>query len=428
MSLQLDAELILTIEKPVAGGRMLARHEGQVVFVVGAIPGERVRARVERVSKQLAFAETVEVLEPSPERRPANVDWACGGSLYSHIAYDRQLALKSELVTDSFVRIAKIRLPGSVPVMASEEHGYRMRARLHAQKGTFGFFREGTHELCDAAVTRQLLPATTDALRQLQHTLTDAGTTVISCEISENVPATERAVLLELSPSQEVPLHLEPVEGISGLLFAEPQSSRLSVAYGSPYVTDRIEVSGRPATLTHHAESFFQGNRYLLPHLASQTSAQVPNGRVTDLYAGVGLFAVSLAARGVGEIVAVEGDRSSARDLESNAAPYGAAIRVRHMSVEDYLKHRGIEPPDTLVLDPPRTGISSEAMSDILGLKIPRIVYVSCDLATLARDVRRFIETGYHLEHVEGFDLFPNTAHVETLVVMTRSKLPSRSG
>src|SRR5687767_13740493 len=125
MSLQSNSEVTLAIEKPVAGGRMLARHEGQVVLVAGAIPGERVRARVERVSKQLAFAETIDVLEASADRRSGTVDWACGGSLYSHIAYERQLALKSETVSDSFARIAKIQLPGSIHVMPSEEQGYR---------------------------------------------------------------------------------------------------------------------------------------------------------------------------------------------------------------------------------------------------------------------------------------------------------------
>ena len=144
---------------------------------------------------------------------------------------------------------------------------------------------------------------------------------------------------------------------------------------------------------------------------------QVPDGTVTDLYAGVGLFAVSLAARGAGEIVAVEGDRSSARDLQSNAGAYGAAIRVEPLSVESYLARPRLERPDTIVLDPPRTGLSREAMSSLIGLRPPQVVYVSCDPATLARDTKRLAEAGYHLAHIEAFDLFPNTAHIETLAV-----------
>ena len=334
---------------------------------------------------------------------------------------DRQLELKSELLADAFLRIGKIELPTPVLVMPSEEEGYRMRARLHASNGLFGFFREGTHQLCEAEPTRQLLPATIAALRQLQSALKEAAVAgVMSCEIAENAGASERVVLIEMESAARAPLHIRPVEGVTGVLFADHHSARLTVAYGSPYVVDRVEVSGGAVTLTHHVQSFFQGNRYLLAPLVSRVIAQVPDGSVTDLYAGVGLFAVSLAARGVGRIVAVEGDRSSVRDLESNAAPHGIAIHVEHQSVEDYLTRRGLAMPETLVLDPPRTGISSKSMSGILGLKPPRVVYLSCDPATLARDARRFVEAGYTLTHIEAFDLFPNTAHVETLVVLSR--------
>jgi tRNA/tmRNA/rRNA uracil-C5-methylase (TrmA/RlmC/RlmD family) len=395
---------------------MLARHEGQIVLVAGAIPGERVRVRVERVSKQVIFADTVEVLDASDDRRPAAVDWACGGSLYAHVAYDRQLTLKSEVVGDAFARIAKMRLPNPVPVMPSEEHGYRMRARLHGGNGTLGFFREGTHDLCDAGPTRQLLPESLAALERLGGIVKSAQ--VVSCELVENATADARAVLLETDASDGIPAQIDEIEGITGLLFSDHQSAHLTVAYGSPYVTDRVAVSGDFAVLNHHVQSFFQGNRYLLPQLVSRVLQQIPDGTVMDLYAGVGLFAVSLAVQNRRNIVAVEGDRSSARDLESNAAPHGTAIRVEQMSVENYLRGRGVTRPDTIVLDPPRTGLSHEAMSGVLALAASRVVYVSCDAATLARDVKRFAEVGYGLEHIEAFDLFPNTAHIETLAVL----------
>ena len=418
MSLQPHTEIIVTIEKPVAGGRMLARHEGQIVFVAGAIPGERVRIRIDRVSKHLAFADTVAVLDQSSDRRTMDADWACGGALYAHVSYERQVRLKADVVADAFARIAKMPLPAPVPVMPSQEEGYRMRARLHVKNGRLGFFREGTHELCDPGPTRQLLPDTIDAFSRLQPVLQRARVT--SCELAENAAATERAVLLELDPSETPPPHVDPIDGISGLLFVDYQRGHLTLSYGSPYVTDHIGVSSEPIALTHHVQSFFQGNRYVLSGLVGRVLAQIPQGTVTDLYAGVGLFAIPLAAHGHRHIVAVEGDRSSARDLESNAAPYGRTIHVRHLSVESYLQRRDVQAPDTLLIDPPRTGMSREAMSGILGLKVGRVVYLSCDPATLARDVKRFSEAGYRLDHIEAFDLFPNTAHVETLGVLTR--------
>jgi 23S rRNA (uracil1939-C5)-methyltransferase len=384
--MQPNTEVVLTPEKPAAGGRMLARHDGQVVFVLGAIPGERVRARVERVSRQLAFAEVVEVLEPSPDRRAAKIDLACGGSVYAHISYERQLALKSQLVADAFGRIGKIPLTRPTPVMESREDGYRMRARLHIRDGRMGFFREGTHALCEAGPTRQLLPVTLEALTGLD--LDDA----VSCEISENIPADQRAIQLEFSQGPPA-------------------------IHGGPQVTDQLVVAGAAVALAHDVRSFFQANRWLLPAFTERVVSHIPPGSVTDLYAGVGLFAVSLAALGRTEVSAVEGDRYSAVDLEANARPYGSAVSVTHASVEEYLERRSVRAPRTLVLDPPRTGVSGEAMSGILALKPPRVVYVSCDLATLARDARRFVEVDYRLDHIEAFDLFPNTAHVETVAV-----------
>ena len=178
---------------------MLARHDGRVVFVHGAIPGERVRARIEKVERQLAFASVVEVIEPSPDRRPAHVDLACGGCSYAHVAYPRQLTLKSDVIRDAFIRVGRVPLDTPVAVAASPERGYRMRARLHV--GTrdpvaVGFYREGTHQLCDAAATGQLsedsvAAATGGALAAL------ALTPVASVELSENIAADQRVLHLE---------------------------------------------------------------------------------------------------------------------------------------------------------------------------------------------------------------------------------------
>jgi tRNA/tmRNA/rRNA uracil-C5-methylase (TrmA/RlmC/RlmD family) len=159
--------LSLTIDRPAVGGRMIARADGQVVLVSGAIPGERVRARIERVSKAVAFAETIAVEEPSRDRRDAFADPLCGGCVFGHMAYPRQLEIKSAVIGDAFARIGRVSLPSAVQVAPSPQDGYRMRARLHVRGHQLGFFREGTHDVCDARQTRQLLPATFDALERL---------------------------------------------------------------------------------------------------------------------------------------------------------------------------------------------------------------------------------------------------------------------
>jgi len=149
-------------------------------------------------------------------------------------------------------------------------------------------------------------------------------------------------------------------------------------------------------------------------------SSLVPEGAVVDLYAGVGLFGLSLAAAGKADVTLVEGDPISGDDLEENARPYAGHTRIERSSVEDFLL-RGKPPGDaTFIVDPPRTGLSKEAVGSIVSLRPARIVYVSCDVATLARDARVLVDADYSLGEISAVDLFPNTAHVETVAVFQR--------
>jgi 23S rRNA (uracil1939-C5)-methyltransferase len=412
----------LTIEKPAAGGRMLARVDGQVVLVGGAIPGERVRARVERVTRAVAYADTVSVEEASPDRREPAADPACGGSLFAHIDYSRQLSLKAEILTDACARIGRFKAPIG-RVHGSPSEGYRMRARLHVRDGRAGFFREGTHALCDARATCQLLAATTDAIDGLLETLTPEGLAALQeLEVSENVEGDGRAVHLALSrpadawePSSALP------SGITGVSIGTPmQSAALTVAAGSPFVKDSLECGGRAITLRRHVLSFFQGNRFLLARLVEHVLERIdPLTTVFDLYAGVGLFALPLAAARQARVTAVEGERLSALDLEANASGLDGAVEVARQSVEVFL-NKSRPRPDAVIVDPPRTGMSPEAMAGVTRLGVPRVVYVSCDVATLARDGRRLLDHGYACEGMDAFDMFPNTPHVETVALFRR--------
>jgi 23S rRNA (uracil1939-C5)-methyltransferase len=427
----------LTIEKPAAGGRMVARHAGLVVLVHAAIPGERVRAVVERTGQGVAYATTMDVLEASPDRRSGIRDWACGGNVYAHVAYPRQLELKAQVIADALSRIGKVALDAPVPVTPSPEEGYRMRARLHVRGRMLGFFREGTHGLCDPASTRQLLPETCELVKALSTEVYEGrldGVTEI--ELSENVPATERALHLELSrPSTPQGLaevaHLPSVVGVSASFGARGRGGavparRTMTAGGTPCVLDVLDLPARHAApvqvrLQHHAQAFFQANRYLLARLAGRVVSLVPEGPVVDLYAGVGLFSASLVASGWTSVIAVEGDRAGAADLRANAAPFGPAFSPVEMAVEAYLATRPVSGDTTIIVDPPRTGMSKEASAAIAAQKAGRLIYVSCDVATFARDTRKLIDAGYSLARLEAFDLFPNTAHVEALAVFSRA-------
>jgi 23S rRNA (uracil1939-C5)-methyltransferase len=417
--------LTLDIDRPAAGGRMLARHDGQVVLVAGAIPGERVRARIERTQRGVVFARVEEILTPSADRRQPPHEVICGGAALAHIAYPRQLAIKADVIADAFRRIAKIPLAAPIEVAASPEHGYRVRARLHVRDRRAGFFREGTHTLCDAAATGQMhdgaLPAVDALLRAIDHRLAECE----AVTVVENIPAAERV------------LHLEPRDGArltdlqgrvklpDGATGVTTGDKRLTTIAGQPTVSDSATTLGvkaafsRPVAWTRHATSFFQANRHLVGALVDHVIDVAVAERFVDLYAGVGLFSIALAGRG-GRGIAVEGDAGSGRDLVTNAAAWRDHLRVVGSSVEAFVAHALDPAPDVVVVDPPRVGMSPEALQGLVAWRAARIVYVSCDPPTLARDAARLVQAGYAISAMRAFDLFPNTPHVEAVVVFER--------
>jgi 23S rRNA (uracil1939-C5)-methyltransferase len=421
--IQSGSVLTLDIEKPAAGGRMLARHQGQVVLVWGAIPGERVTARVDRTTKSVAFASTVDVLSSSPDRRAVAADPRCGGNVLAHIAYERQRQLKAEIIRDALARIGRVPLERGPQVIASPERGYRMRARLHAVNGRLGFYREESHELCDATQTGQLAEAAGEWIAAAQNIIRDAGPGgVAGVEMTENIAGDERACHLDLRAGVRAADYSALANALVGLTAQSADSRVAETLAGTPQVTDVIRFRDDvPALrLTRHVRAFFQGNRFLIGSLVQQVLALVPQGPVIDLYAGGGLFGLSLAVAGAERVTMVEGDPVSGADLQKNVEPFRDRARVERSSVEEFLARRRPSRGETVILDPPRTGLSREATAGILALAPARLVYVSCDVATLARDTRVLLDNGYMLGPIIALDLFPNTAHVETVIAFAR--------
>jgi len=255
----------LAIEKPAAGGRMIARLSGQVVLVGGAIPGERVTARIERVGKGVLYADTVSPDEPSPDRRPVLADPLCGGCLYAHISYGRQLAIKSDVIADAFARIGRLVLPRPVTVAPSPEEGYRMRARLHVRGQRYGFFREGTHDICEARATRQLLPASCDTLDRLTAALrsVDAAQHVREIELSENIEASGRSICLEMASAMDAHIvqRLSQTEGLTGF---GPDAT----------VTDTLTVDGASLVPPRRSKAGSSWQTTRVRHAAAPSSAR----------------------------------------------------------------------------------------------------------------------------------------------------------
>ena len=421
----------LTVERPAVGGRMIGRHDGRVVLVDGAIPGERIRAEVERARRDVVLARTVEVLEGSPDRRPVPGGPACGGRCFAHIAYRRQVQLKSEIVRDAFRRIGRIDLDAPPRVIPSRERGYRMRARLHVGDRLVGFFEAGSHRVCDVSDLGQLLPKTEQLIGTLSthaRALGAAGARTV--ELAEDL-AGDQCVLHVVLPGDAAGARdgLRPmasVAGVTGLTAGSTANRVPLVLAGEPCVSDTLAAflpSSRAATLSlrRHAAAFFQANRYLVSKLVAAVAAQAARDRVVDLYAGVGLFAVSIAALRGGSVTAVERDPCSAGDLVSNAAPLGPTVQVVRAPVETFLKRSAGLEGAAAIVDPPRTGLSREVVTRLARRRPDRIVSVSCDVATQARDLRALGESGYRIDQVQAFDMFPDTAHIETVVSLERS-------
>jgi 23S rRNA (uracil1939-C5)-methyltransferase len=406
------------------GGRMLAMHEGKPVFLWGAIPGERVEARVERVGKGVINATTIAVHTPSPNRRPVAGDWRCGGNVLAHVQYAAQLRLKGQIIEDAFRRIGKMPLAEIPAVIGSPEEGYRMRARLHVRKGRVGFYREGTHDLCDAGETRQLAPSTNGWIAHTADVLRrDRLDDVTGIEITENIAGDERACHLELAAGDQWKKCAAIADGLVGLSVRAGEEGPMHIVAGTPAVHDVIEVGeGASLQLRRDVRAFFQGNRFLVRRLVNEVVARVQPGAVVDLYAGGGLIGLALAAAGSSDVTLVEGEPITARDLEANARPYSERVRVVRRSVEGFLASGDVRHADVIIADPPRTGLSTYAIEHLLGLARPRsVVYVSCDPATLARDASRLASARYALSGIVALDLFPNTAHVETVAAFSRT-------
>src|SRR5262249_18083492 len=262
---------------------------------------------------------------------------------------------KSEVIADAFRRIGRLELPGPVPVAASPEAGYRMRARLHVRAHRLGFFREGTHEICDARTTRQLLPASCDVLDGLAAAMRSVGDEAVrEVELSENVDASQRVVHIDTARPLDARVR-EKLLAIDGLT-------------PGPFVNDTLRVGDATVTLRRHVLAFFQGNRYLLEALVAHVTERVPiGGSLCDCYAGVGRFAVSAAVARAAGVMAVEGDPHAADDLHVNGLNAGAKLYIVRGPVEGFtagafrmLGRRFGERPlvETVIVDPPRTGMS----------------------------------------------------------------------
>ncbi len=419
--------LLVQIEKPVYGGEFLARAEGKAVFVPLTLPGEQVRVRVVEEKRGYAKAEVEEIVSASAERITPKCGHfgACGGCQYQHTEYATELALKQAILRETFER-GGVCLPEEVSVLAAEPWAYRNRIRVAFDaEGYAGYRARRSHALTRIAECPIAAPLLVRAAMAAGEMVRELPRNLRPREVSLFCDAAEHALLVSILTAdsgtrwfeefaQGFAEKVSETKGIELAVDTGDEAQRSVAQWGASSLLYR--AGGFDYRVDHGA--FFQVNRWLVDPLANLVTGGEHGKVAWDLFAGVGLFARRLADR-FGGVIAVEAAAGATAALAENLEGTGAtAVKG---TTDDFLRGAGKrERPDLIVVDPPRSGLGAEATAMLGGIGAPRLTYVSCDPATLARDLRAVIGAGYTIHKVALVDLFPQTFHLETVVALRK--------
>ncbi len=413
----IPAELELDLDAMAFGGEAIGRYDGQVVFVPYALPGERVRVAVERAKKGYSRTRLVDVLRRAPERvaPPCPYFGACGGCQYQHVAYSAQLAFKQAVVVEQLERIggfadAVSLVRPTLGMVTPWEYRNQARFSLGRRYGELGFTRKETHHLLRIDYCWLMVPQINRALDVLQRRCPGLATHQVTIRYS---PRTAQLLVEPAIPTvPELPTGQPNLE-------EELLGHRFRVAPSAFFqVNTRPEARALPESLAVPWIAEREGTWSMAELLALTVLDRLgpaPLERVVDAYCGVGTFAVLLAERAA-EVVGIEESPAAVRDARHNARDL-PNVRFEEGKTEQVLP-RLAGPVDAVVLDPARVGCHPAVLEALLALRPPRLVYVSCDPATLARDLKVLVAGGYALRSVEPLDLFPQTYHVESVSLL----------
>jgi 23S rRNA (uracil1939-C5)-methyltransferase len=412
-------------------GKAVDGDDARVWFVENALPGERVRVEVVGEHKRWLRGRVVELLERSPLRvtPPCPVADRCGGCTWQHVDPVAQAQLKADIVANQLRRLG---VPTPVAVPSPRALGYRRRARLHyrreGQALELGFFGQGSHELVDAPRCPVLDPALDWAMQQLRgwvtwlpatgsvHGLSNGIEVVLGLPGVRPQPGLEAAIRELIARSSES-------EAGPRLVGVQLRGGREHVGIGRTSI--ELDGDGPTPPVTQGPFTFSQAqaeqNAALVEHVVAM--AQPAERRVLELHAGVGNFSRALA-RSAKRVWTVDGDREAVANLQRTAERWGLSINVKRAQAEKLLGKLagGGRTYEVVVCDPPRSGIGVQAAKDLIAVASERIVYVSCDPATLARDLAVMVAAGspFELVDLRVFDMMPMTAEVEVVATLAR--------
>jgi 23S rRNA (uracil1939-C5)-methyltransferase len=422
------SEITLEIDALSYGPYGIGRHEGRVIMVGGAVPGDRISARVVESKGSYAIGELTEIVAPSPQRRqpPCPYVGVCGGCPWQQLGYEAQLAAKQGNLEEALRRIGKLTDFELLPILAApREFNYRRRIQLRCdEQKNIGFSRAVSHDLVAIAACAIATEPLNRALEHVRRSIKKTTTPITEVEIVAGDRANELVLVVSVAgtfAASDNVIFAELVRGDDGVTGAIVVGKAHRQDWGDP----RISVSTESdVELLVEADVFTQinpeGNRILLRHLLG-AGEFTGRDRVLELYCGAGNFSLSIAKR-AGELVAVEGHRQAVDAGKINAQKNGMQnIRWRAAPVPSALASlaRRKERFSKIVLDPPRAGAKGIAR-DLAALQAEKILYVSCNPTTLARDLAALTQCGYALTTVQPIDLFPQTFHLEALAVLNR--------
>jgi len=452
MELAKNQEHTVTIEGYGEGGMGVARIDGRVVFVHGALRGEKCRVLILKTLKSVAFAKVLEVIEPSSERITPDCPYfpRCGGCTYRHIRYEEELRLKKQRVQDNLSRIGGSDVTVEEILGARDTLRYRNKAQYPVSKdGAVGFYRARTHEVIECEHCLLVKPeadAAAEALREYMQSCRVAGYDektgrglVRHLYIRSNAAGESLVCVLvngDKLPKEDrlVTLLRDACPKCTGIVLGT-NTKKGNVILGDRYRTlwgsDRLEDTLCGKTFRLSVPSFYQVNRIQAERLyakAIEFAGLTGQETVLDLYCGAGTITLALsdhAKKVLGaEIVpeAIDDAReNAARNGVKNAEFFcGDASDVAKKLARENLR------PDVITVDPPRKGLAADVVESIAEMQPGRVVYVSCDSATMARDVKRLADLGYTAQRACAVDMFPRADHIETVVLLSKGEVDSK--
>jgi 23S rRNA (uracil1939-C5)-methyltransferase len=391
------------IEKLVYGGDGLGRIDGQVVLAPYVLPGEQVSMAVARAQTGLLRGRSLEIVEASAHRVEPRCEYfgTCGGCQYQHSDYGFQIAQKIAILQETLRRVGGLSYEAEIPAITGHPWFYRNRIQLHFKEDQVGFHKPGSHDLCAV-----------DHCYIASHLLVEAIGRIRDSVRRPQWPKFLRSLELFTNDAELQMNVLDSTRPVAARFFEWCRSFLPSLLPGAleyPAANHSFRISGG---------SFFQVNRYLMEALVNEVIAGTSGEVGLDLYAGVGLFSLPLATR-LQRVYAVERGKSASRDLEHNAQASEGRIQVVRNSAERFLSSYQGQRIDVLVVDPPRAGLGPEMTDAIVSARAERLKIISCDPATLARDLPKMLAT-YEIERLALVDLFPQTYHFETVAHLRR--------